>query len=267
MIIAVFAWNIQTQKDHQLVNSLHLLVNELTPTHLVISRSTAENLLKNLHHWLSATGAAISAIRQEMIHADIARQNTLMLIQMVTAVLSIIKAALSPETLDKNMTLLHCIVNTCTMPPIEDLLFDIKDSKFDATSKLLGLEEMRPKTIELLEFLSLILRTFMGYKLNSMYELNNTKVRHADLNITLLQAGYGNHSVTLVVSNVIREIYESDNQTKSALALAIIMDIEAPSPPPSPLTDVMQYHMSQIWIAAYRNQSRHTLWRYDLGKT
>ncbi|GIX65124.1 multidrug efflux RND transporter permease subunit [Babesia caballi] len=253
-VISVLAWNFQTLKDEHLVSALYLLVNQLITTPVVLSRSTSEKLLENLCGWLSAAIAAINGVPQTSTCLTRAHIDVLILIEMVSAVLNVIKAALSPTTVDKNLSLIQTLLNRCAVEQTDDLIFDIKDSAFDATCELLGLEQVRSHTIALLDFLSLLLRTFMGYKINAMYEFDPAK------------PGFKSHSVMLAVSDVVREINEEDNRTKSALPLAIVSNVDTVNPPCADARDVMHYHMSQIWIAAYSSQLHSTLWHYDSEK-
>ncbi|GFE55923.1 serine threonine kinase TIO, putative [Babesia ovis] len=265
MLISVLDWNFQTQKDTQLTHAVYSLVNEVVAMPVILSRATADKLLKTMCNWITIARVAINKANDSGNVVSASTKEAQMILEMIGAGLNFVKAGLSPETLVKNLNLMQAVLDNCTTDQLEDLCFDIKGSNIDTrsladaaeshyTMEMMDVEAMKNHALRLLDFLALIIRTFMGYKIHAMYELESTK------------ATFGHHSVTLVVSNLIREINEETRNTKSALALAICRPNDIVEPPITTPKEGMHYHMSQIWIAAYRSQHQSTLWLYRPDK-
>ncbi|KAK1936224.1 hypothetical protein X943_002215 [Babesia divergens] len=240
--------NFEVQKDNHLVNSLFLLVNHLVEMPIVINRFASEKILGLLSTWVSAASSFMDALPIQITHMDPACLDCLMLIKMVTAAMNVIKAALSPATLDSNLDLIHAILNCCTLDTLENMLFYLKDPRFDATFEFMKLGAIREHAVTMLDFVSLIVRTFMSFKMHSMYSFTRCK------------AGFSSRAVFEAVSDLIREINEETVDKKSALALAISGDFNTVVPPTGSARELFHYHMSQLWIAAYGSQHQFTLW-------
>ncbi|ORM41254.1 uncharacterized protein BXIN_0876 [Babesia sp. Xinjiang] len=250
------------------------------------SRTTSEKVVRALFSWILHAESVINNTTKgfdNMYAANVdiwvsLKQtiyiNWQSLMKMIGAGINLIKAALSPVTLVSNLDLLQVTLEQCNADKVDNLRCDIKyarntnNSVFNITDlgdlpEMTNMREITSHTLLLLDFLSLLMRTFIGYKLNFMYNFDISRVSSTNLIYIDTQPGFGAQPIKSVVSDVIREINEESQQTKSALALALSRNIDTVNPPVPTMQDMVHRHMSQIWVAAYRYQHRYTLWFYD----
>ncbi|KAK1442431.1 hypothetical protein BgAZ_404610 [Babesia gibsoni] len=251
VLLEVLQWNFECQKDELLINSALLLADQLFEMPLVINRAASQSIINFMCSWMSTANIYMDKIPVGKYEVpSIASIKCMMLLKMVFVASKAIKVALSPATLDMNLDLVQAILDHCSLDTLEGLLFSLKDNSFDDTSALLGLDEIRGGVIKMLDFVSLILRTFMGFKMQSMHLFTENK------------EGFSATAVMAAVSELIREINEEDADKKSALALAIGRDLIKPFSLKENKAMLRFYHMSQLWISAYSNQQRLKLWHY-----